>query len=305
MKQLIKYGWDTYFEFCYDEYFRKNASKENFTAGRVAVQNKNNYILYAQAGELTAEISGKFYFNSENDEDMPVVGDWVIIRTIIEEKKALIEHVLPRKNKFSRNSAGIKTDEQIIVANIDSIFIMTSLNLELNLRRLERYLTLAWDNQINPVILLSKSDLCGDYQETLASIESIAFNTPIHAVSSVTGLGIDELYLYFKNNSTVAVTGSSGVGKSTLINKLNHNHKLKVNDISSYKDKGKHTTTRREMFMLPGGGMIIDNPGMRELQLWESSEGLSGVFADIEEYLDKCKFTDCKHDSEPGCAVRG
>lgn len=299
MDKLTSFGYKNFFK----EQF-SGFSENGFAPARVAVENKNNYILYSDYGELIAELSGKFYFNYERSDEYPAVGDWVVIRPLIEEKKALIEHVLPRQNSFSRKTAGVKTDEQVIASNIDVLFIMTSLNKDLNPRRIERYLTLAMDRGLQPVIVLSKSDLCEDVNEAMKSIEKIVKEIPLHAVSSIKKEGINELLKYLEGNKTSAIVGSSGVGKSTFINALLGEEKLEVKDITDYKDRGIHTTTRRELIVLPDGGMIIDTPGMRELQLWEGSGGLSDVFDDIEILTGKCRFGDCKHESEPGCAVR-
>jgi len=296
---LKQYGWNDFFQ----ENFSK-FSTEGFSAGRVAIEHKSQYILYTEFGELTAELSGKMHFNSSEKDDYPAVGDWVIIKPIIEENKAIIEHVLPRQSKFSRKAAGAKTDEQIVASNIDTVFIMSSLNQDINLRRIERYLTLAWDNEVIPVIILSKADLCDDIDEKLSLVEGISFNTKINVISAAENTGIEELSQYFEGNKTVAVIGSSGVGKSTLINRLSDWTKMKVSDISLYKDKGRHTTSHRELIVLPTGGLIIDTPGMRELQMWEGSEGVTETFQDIEKFMGKCKFSDCKHATEPGCAIK-
>ncbi len=296
---LSNFGFNNFFQKHFSE-----LSDNGFIPARVAVEHKSLYVVYSEHGELSAELSGKFYFNADNKADYPAVGDWVAVRPILDEQKALIEHVLPRQNVFARKSAGIKTDEQILASNIDVLFIMTSLNQDLNINRLERYLTLALDNKLQSVIVLSKSDLCENLEEKLEQIKRLSDEIPVHIICSIKGDGIDELKKYFTGNKTAAIVGSSGVGKSTFINTLLGENRLVVKDIGEYKDKGLHATTRRKLIMLPGGGMIIDTPGMRELQLWEGGDGLSDVFADIEALLGTCRFTDCKHESEPGCAIR-
>lgn len=297
MDKLKLYGWNEFFEAYFSEY-----AGNGLSAARVAVENRNNYELYSEFGELTAEKSGKLFYNSDSG-DLPAVGDWVVIKPIINENKALITAVLPRKAKFSRKKAGATTEEQIVAANVDTVFIMSSLNQDLNFRRMERYLALAWDNDIKPVLILSKADLSEDYYARLAQTEENFPGTDVHVISAVKNAGIDELFQYFEGNKTVAVIGSSGVGKSTLINSILHWRKMKVSDISLYKDKGRHTTTHRELTLVPGGGLIIDTPGMREIQLWEGGDGLSELFEDIEQLALECKFSDCKHLSEPGCAI--
>jgi len=297
--ELVKFGWNDFFEACFSEF-----SGNGLLPARVAVEHKNSYVLYSKLGDLNAEKAGKFFYSALENGDLPAVGDWVVIKPIDGEAKAIIEAILPRKSKFSRKQAGVKTVEQIVAANVDTVFIVGSLNEELNLRRLERYLTLAWDSSVLPVIVLNKSDLCENIEEQISEIEQISFNTNIHIVSALENRGIDELRQYFEDNKTVAVLGSSGVGKSTLINTLCGSDRIKVSAISDYKDKGRHTTTRRELTLVPGGGLIIDTPGMREIQLWEGSAGLDEAFEDIAQLAEKCKFKDCKHESEPGCAVK-
>jgi ribosome biogenesis GTPase len=313
---LKQYGWNDFFAEQFSPF-----SNDGFSAGRVAIEHKSQYILYTEFGELTAEISGKMYFNSESKGDFPAVGDWVVIRPFLDENKAIIEHVLPRQSKFSRKSAGAKTEEQIAASNVDTVFIMSSLNQDINLRRIERYLTLAWDSEVLPVIILSKADVYNvtrntvssspngvrtykTLDEVIAEVEGISFNSKIHVISASENTGLEQLSQYFAGNKTIAVLGSSGVGKSTLINSLSGRAKMKVSDIGLYKDKGRHTTTHRELILLPSGGLIIDTPGMRELQMWEGSEGVAETFQDIEKFIGLCRFSDCKHDTEPGCAIK-
>jgi len=298
LKDLSKYGWNEYFEAYFAEY-----ASGGYSPARVSVEHRNYYGLYSLSGELMADKSGKLFFNSERAEDLPAVGDWVVIKHVAKEKKAIIHAVLPRKSRFSRKKAGVVTEEQIVASNIDTVFIMSSINQDFNLRRIERYLTLAWDNNIKPVIILSKADLSDNMYEKLVEVANNFTGTNAHVISAVKGAGINDLFTYFEGNSTIAVIGSSGVGKSTLINVLLNRKKMKVSDIGLYKDKGKHITTRRELVLVPGGGLIIDTPGMREIQLWEGEEGLGELFDDIEKLTLECKFSDCKHESEPGCAV--
>jgi ribosome biogenesis GTPase len=299
LNKLNKYGWNDFFEALFAEY-----APSGLKAARIAVEHRNYYELYSELGDITSDKSGKLFYNTEDVYNLPAVGDWVVIRPIPNEKKAVIEAVLERKTKFSRKRAGAKTEEQVVAANIDVAFIMSSLNQDLNQRRIERYLTLAWDNNVTPVIVLNKADLCKFTEETKSEAEEIAFGTPVHTISALNNIGLNELKQYFEGNKTIAVIGSSGVGKSTLINRLCDVTKMKVSDISLYKDKGRHTTSHRELTIVPDGGLIIDTPGMREIQLWEGGDGLAETFEDIEALVLQCKFSDCKHESEPGCAVK-
>jgi len=300
INKLKNYGWNDFFEACFAEYAGKDMH-----AARVSIEHRNYYELYSEFGELTAEKSGKLFYSTEDTHQLPAVGDWVVYKHIPSENKAVITEVLPRKTKFSRKKAGATTEEQIVAANVDTVFIISSLNQDLNLRRMERYMALAWDNDVTPVILLSKADLCDDIYAKLVTVQDAFPGTDVLIVSAVKKAGLDELLPYFEGNKTIAVIGSSGVGKSTLINGLLDWEKMEVSDISLYKDKGRHTTTHRELTVVPGGGLIIDTPGMREIQMWEGAEGLSELFEDIEKLVVECKFSDCKHESEPGCAVKG
>lgn len=278
---------------------------EGFVLGRVALEHKRMYRVYTEFGECLCEVSGKFAFDAFSREDFPAVGDWVALKIRQEEKKGTIHAILPRSSKFSRKVAGRTTEEQIVAANVDTIFLVNSLNEDLNLRRIERYLLLTWESGANPVIVLSKADLCTDAAQKVAEVEEVALGVPVIPISAEMENGLDSLQPYLQPGKTIALLGSSGVGKSTMTNKLMGKEKLKVQTIREADDKGRHTTTHRELVLLPNGCVMIDTPGMRELQLWESSEGISETFSDIEQLGDECKFRDCQHADEPGCAVRG
>nr|WP_114490180.1 ribosome small subunit-dependent GTPase A [Halanaerobium sp. ST460_2HS_T2] len=289
-------GWNQNFE----DKLMQIKKEENFQIARVAIEYKGMYKLYSKAGEVLAEITGKMRYSNK----FPAVGDWVVIDLQNNRERAIIHDILPRKSKFSRKVAGDNTEEQIVAANIDTVFIVTSLNQDFNLRRLERYLTIAWNSGAKPVIVLSKADLCAEAQAKKLEVETIAFGVPIHIVSSFTGEGLEELGEYLETGHTAALLGSSGVGKSTIINQLMGSERMKVNEIRVSDGKGKHTTTHRELFVLDSGGIVIDTPGMREVQLWGGNEGIKESFEDIEVLAQNCKFNDCQHDSEPGCAVK-
>jgi ribosome biogenesis GTPase len=243
-------------------------------------------------------------YSASGREDFPAVGDWVILdRNDLNTGNGVIKRVLPRKTKVSRKVAGRKSDEQIIASNIDYIFICMALNSDFNIRRLERYLTIVWDSGAVPVVLLTKADLCEDVEEKVLKVEEAAIGVDIYVSSSVTGEGIEDLRSYFKEGITCAFIGSSGVGKSSLINYLKGEEVMKVKEIRD-DDKGRHTTTHRELVQIPGGGIIIDTPGMREIQIMDVEESLDRTFSDVEELTKMCRFTDCQHDTEPGCAVK-
>jgi ribosome biogenesis GTPase len=215
-----------------------------------------------------------------------------------------IHAVLPRRSAIVRKAAGNPTEAQVVGANIDTVFLVTSLNDDLNLRRLERYLATAWESGAQPAILLTKADLCEDAAAAVLEVQAIAFGVPVHAVSTVTGEGLAELDAYLGEGKTVALIGSSGVGKSTLVNRLAGREVLATQEIRESDGRGRHTTSHRELVPLPGGGLVLDTPGMRELQLWETTDGMQEAFDDVEELVAVCRFADCAHGVEPGCAVQ-
>lgn len=270
--------------------------------GRVISQHKDRYKVATENGEITAEIAGKFRFNVKKVSDYPAVGDFVMLnRNEDAEGNAIIHHVLTRKSAFIRKAAGTSNDEQIVASNIDIVFICMSLNNDFNLRRVERYLGIAWDSGAAPVIVLTKADICDNVQEMLSELAAVACGVDVLVTSSMSEDGYVSVKEYLGIGKTIALIGSSGVGKSTLINKLIGENTLETKEIRN-DDKGRHTTTRREMIVLSNGGVVIDTPGMRELGI--DSADLSKTFADIEELSIKCKFNDCTHAKEPSCAVQ-
>ena len=295
---LNKLGWNETLEAKFQEY-----KAIGFVAGRVFIEHKNIYRVYTESGEILAEISGRMRHDAVEGKDYPSVGDWVIVEPWKNEQKGSIHGILPRKSKFSRKVAGDNTREQILASNVDIVFLVNALNKDFNMRRIERYLVLAFESGASPVIILSKADLCEDIDEKLNEVSKFAMGVPIHVVSSIKSEGVDYLKKYLVEGKTVALLGSSGAGKSTLINELAGCELQRTGDIRDGDDKGKHTTTHRELMILPGGGLIIDTPGMRELQMWDGGQGISETFEDIEQLSKQCKFTDCKHKEEPGCAV--
>jgi ribosome biogenesis GTPase len=296
---LSRLGWNPN----WDVRFRPHGER-GLNAARVCVEHKELYEICTEHGERAAVVSGKLRHDATGPEAFPAVGDWVAVQLHGPDEPAIIHAVLPRENKFSRKAAGRGTEEQVVAANLDTLFLVTSLNQDFNLRRLERYLTLTWAHGINPVILLTKLDLCPDPERLLAEVDAIAFGTPVYAVSALTGDGLGALTRYLQEGSTVALLGSSGVGKSTLVNRLLGEEVLEVREIREHDGRGRHTTTRRQLLLLPAGGVLIDTPGMRELQLWDGDAGLDATFADVAALAEQCAFRDCSHQSEPNCAVR-
>lgn len=269
--------------------------------GRVSVQYKDMYRVITEEGEVLAKVSGKLSYNLDSF-DLPSVGDWVLLdRTSNDNGEAIIHHVLQRKSYFERKIAGSRSSGQIVASNIDTVFICMSLNNDFNIRRLERYISIAWDSLATPVVVLTKSDICDDIEEKISMVKGVALGIDILVTNSIYENGYEGLSRYIENGKTAAFIGSSGVGKSSLINKIIGKEVLKTNEIG-IDDKGRHTTTHRELIICSGGGAIIDTPGMREIGIIGAD--LEKSFSDIESLSAKCKFSDCQHENEPKCAVR-
>lgn len=297
--QLIDLGWNDRFADAFAA-----PALAGLEPARVSVVNRGGWIVLLPDAELPAEVSGRFRHTCRGPEDLPAVGDWVAVRRTPGESKVIIQAVLPRQTRFARTSAGRSGEQQVLAANVDAVFLLSSLNQEFNPRRLERFLTLARDSGARPVVLLTKADLCDDPSTFIRESEAVVAGAPVFAVSCKTGKGVKALTSQLPKGQTAVLLGSSGVGKSTLINRLMGDDWQAVLPVRETDDKGRHTTTRRELFILPSGGLLIDTPGLRELQLWDGAEGLEDTFTDIEALAAGCKFTDCRHDTEPGCAVR-
>jgi len=304
---LSDLGWNSFFHNHFEKY-----KSQGLSALRVIQEHKEKYVVRDENSELAAEVSGKFRFNALSRSDFPAVGDWVAAMKLPGENRTIIQALLPRKSNFSRKAvlsggmpdSGGKTDQQVLAANIDTVFLVSGLDSDYNIRRVERYLATTWESGANPVIVLNKIDLCPDIDAKIAEIESVALDVPIIAISAVNNVGFDAFGEYLKPGHTVALLGSSGVGKSTIINCLLGENRLKTRAVRDYDNRGRHTTTHRELIVLPGGGIVIDTPGMREIQVWGDDNGLRQTFDDIEKLTDLCQFNDCRHETEPGCAIK-
>jgi len=272
-------------------------------AGRVILQQRGLYGLATQLGELRAEISGKLARDAEAG-GYPAAGDWVAAQPGGSGDLAIIHHVLPRRTAFTRKAAGSGGGMQVVAANVDVAFITAALNGDLNPRRLERYLASAWQSGATPVVVLTKADLVADVEAAVAAVEAVAVGAPVLAISSLTGEGLEAVRGYLAPGRTAVMVGSSGVGKSTLLNALLGVERMATQAIREDDGRGRHTTSHRELILLPGGGLLLDTPGMRELGLWDSDEGVAATFEDVEALAARCRFSDCGHTNEPGCAVR-
>jgi ribosome biogenesis GTPase / thiamine phosphate phosphatase len=293
-------GWNEALE----RAFHAWAGKADMRPGRVVIE--FNYIcrVWCQGGEIDAVRSGRLTHRATSRGDLPAVGDWVVVRKRPDEDRGAIIAVLPRRSWFSRRMAGQVTEEQVVAANVDVVFIVMALDPDFSLRRLERYLLLARESGASPVVLLTKPDLCEDPPARVAEVTALTGDVPVHLVSPRLDQGIDRVAAYLPAGKTGALLGSSGVGKSTIVNRLVGRNVQKTRDIRASDSKGRHTTTHRELVLMPSGGFLIDTPGMRELQLWDVGDAVSETFDDIESLAAGCRFADCRHRNEPRCAVK-
>jgi ribosome biogenesis GTPase len=286
-------GWDASYEEAFEPY-----AGDNLIPARVSARHHGPCELFTERGPMGGIPAGKL-----SEEELPAVGDWVAARPVDGEKKAIIEAVLPRRTSFTRKEANTRTVEQVVAANVDAVFVVTAFGFDLNPRRLERYLTSAWDSGSTPVVVVNKSDTVDEPEVELLEIEPVTMGVPVHAVSATTGAGLEALDPYLQPGRTVALLGSSGVGKSTLVNRFAGREVL-ITAATSDGGRGRHTTSHRELVPLPWGGVLLDTPGMRELQLWADEEVLDTTFSEIGELASQCRFADCAHETEPGCAIR-
>lgn len=298
---LRDYGWcpGSSFDLAFSPF-----AQAGLTVARVVSEHRGSYRIHTEIGEVKGQITGQFRHQAENTMMFPAVGDWVVVEPHGKDDPATIHHVLPRTSQFVRKAAGQATTGQVVAANVNTVFLMSGLDGDFNLRRIERYLVTAWDSGANPVIVLNKADICADLDSAIAEVESIAFGVPIYAISAVSGLGLAQLNDCLLSGQTVALIGSSGVGKSTLTNFLMGQQQQTIQPVRADDSRGRHTTTHRQLLPLPSGALLIDTPGMRELQLWTSESALQETFGDIEALAENCKFRNCHHAQEPGCAVQ-
>lgn len=287
---LYDFGWDDGFAAALEPH-------DNCIPARVSAQHRGEYDVLAEGGELRAHVAGRLRHEASSGADLPAVGDWVALRD------ETIHAVLPRRSAFQRKVAFHATEAQVLAANIDTVFVVTGLDEDFSARRLERYLTLAWESGATPAVVLTKADLCDDPLAMLLEAEQVAVGVQAHVVSNVTGEGLDELVTYLAPAKTVALLGSSGVGKSSLVNRLFDDEVQATKELAE-DGTGRHTTTARQLFRLPGGAMLVDTPGLREVQLWDADEGIQEAFSDVDELAADCRFNDCAHMREPGCAVQ-
>jgi ribosome biogenesis GTPase len=305
---LIEYGWDSFFEDAF-----QSLDLPNKLPARIIGQERNRYKIVHPHGEVFATLSGHTLYHNMPGDIRPTVGDWVAVRSVSSGSDTIIDAILTRKSKLSRQIAGGRdrfaggmTQEQVVAANVDTAFIVCNLNIEQNisLRKIERYLALVWSTGATPVVILNKVDLYSDVSSHIRDIEEIALGTPVIPLSATEKIGLGNLDEYLVKGKTAVFLGPSGVGKSSIINAILGEEIIKTAEVRESDLRGRHTTTRRELFLLPCGGMVIDTPGMREIQLWGDEEDLSTAFSDIEQLALECRFKDCSHNTEPGCAVK-
>ena len=292
MPALDALGWDAERASAFEQ-----LQDDNLFPARVAAQHRGEFVLFAEEGELRARAAGRLFYEHDVGGQLPAVGDWVGV-----VPPATIAAILPRRTAFIRKNAGQDSTEQVLAANVDAAFLLAGLDDDFSLRLLERYITTAWESGAQPIVVLTKADLSPDVGAATLEVETVAIGVPVHPVSNVTGDGLAALDPYLQPGRTVVLLGSSGVGKSTLLNRLAGEEVMLTRELAA-DGTGRHTTTHRELVQLPGGGMVIDTPGLRELQFWEGD--LTAAFEDIQALALECRFRDCAHMREPDCAVLG
>ncbi|MBK6403562.1 MAG: ribosome small subunit-dependent GTPase A [Holophagales bacterium] len=296
---LTRFGWDPDFEALFE-----NHAREGLVPGRVLTATREIYRLATPHGELAGELSGRLRFASDTPADLPAVGDWVAARAYPGDDLAVVDAVLPRRTALVRRAAGRRDEAQLLAANVDLLLVAAPLGGDLRARRIERFLALAREAGVPPAVVLTKADLVADPEATLAAAREIAGGAPVVAVSAVTGHGLENLSALLVPRATAALLGPSGAGKSTLVNALLGEERQATREIRDADRRGRHATTHRELFALPSGALLVDTPGLRELALWDAADGIAATFDEVSALAPSCRFRDCRHEAEPGCAVR-
>jgi ribosome biogenesis GTPase len=297
MPALEDLGWTARFADAFEPHRARGLSP-----ARVSLEHTHIYRVLSPDGERLARVAGRLRHDAAGRADFPAVGDWVAIETAA-SGDARIRAVLPRATQFARRAAGNPTEPQVVAANVDVVFLVSGLDGDFNLRRIERYLVTAWDSGAAPVIVLNKADLVENVDPFVREVERVGQGVPAEIVSARRPDSMDRLRAHLGRGRTAALLGSSGVGKSSIANALAGEELLRTRDVRPSDSRGRHTSSSRQLVLLPGGGILIDTPGMRELQLWDAGEAVAGAFADIDAIAGDCRFRDCRHATEPGCAV--
>jgi ribosome biogenesis GTPase len=302
--ELEAWGWSPHWDGELERWRASHDAAPDLEPARVVGLQRDLWRLQVAAGELHGRVRGALRHRATAHAALPAVGDWVMVRARPGEGQAAIHAVLPRRSKLSRQEAGRATAEQVLAANVDRIALVQSLNHDLNLRRLERSLTAVWDSGAQPLVVLNKLDLCADPEPLQRAVEAAAAGVPVLVLSAHTGVGVPALEAHLAPGQTLVLIGTSGVGKSTLVNLLLGEARQRVHEIRAGDDRGRHTTTSRQLFRLPAGGLLVDTPGLRLFGLWDRDGGLERAFEDLTQLAAECRFHDCRHEHEPGCAVR-
>lgn len=299
MTELAQWGWSRR-----EEALLRPFADRGMRPARVLAEHRGSYVIATETNEVDASVSGRFRYEATTAEDFPAVGDWVAVEPVDGGQSAVIQAVLPRATRFVRPARGPIPEAQVVAANVDLVLLVTGLDHDFNLRRLERYLALAWSSGAEPVIVLNKADVCDDLSGRFADVSMVAPGVPVRVLSALEGTGIESLTPLLEPGKTVALLGSSGVGKSTIVNALLGHERQATGAVRADDQRGRHTTTMRELLVMPSGALLIDSPGMRSVGMWEIEDGLADAFADVAGFASECRFRDCSHSLEPGCAVQ-